>query len=49
MIHMILGIYQKEFDLGYSKGTCIPIFYCSTIHYSQAMETAKMPHSQQMD
>jgi hypothetical protein len=38
----LLGIYLKECDSGYSKGTCTPV-YCSTIHNSQIMETAKMP------
>jgi hypothetical protein len=32
----LLGIYQNECDIGYSRG--------STIHNSQVMETAKMPH-----
>jgi hypothetical protein len=39
----LLGIYPKECRTGYSRGTCTPM-YCSTIHNSQVMETAKMPH-----
>jgi hypothetical protein len=34
----LLGIYPKECNTGYSKGTC------SAIHNSQVMETTKMPH-----
>jgi hypothetical protein len=38
----LLGIYPKECDSGCYKSTCTPM--CNTIHNSQAMETAKMPH-----
>jgi hypothetical protein len=44
----LLGIYPKKCDSGFYKGTCTPIF-SSTIHNSQAMETAKMPHYRQVD
>jgi hypothetical protein len=48
----LLGIYPKECDTGYSRGTCTPMFiaalltivYCSTTNNSQIMETTKMPH-----
>jgi hypothetical protein len=39
----LLEIYPNECNSGYSRGTCTHV-YCSTIHNSQAMETAKMPH-----
>jgi hypothetical protein len=39
----LLGIYPKECDTGYSRGTCTPMFI-PAIHNSQVMETAKMPH-----
>jgi hypothetical protein len=39
----LLGIYPKECDSGYSRGTC------SAIHNSQVIETAKMPHYWWMD
>jgi hypothetical protein len=44
----LLGIYQKECDTGYFRGTCTHV-YCSTSHSNQVMETAKMPHYRQMD
>jgi hypothetical protein len=37
----LLGIYPKECNTGYSRGTHV---YCSTMHNSQVMETTKMPH-----
>jgi hypothetical protein len=37
----LLGIYPKERDTGYSRGTHV---YYSTTHNSQVTETAKMPH-----
>jgi hypothetical protein len=41
----LLGIYPKECNTGYSKGTYLHIHvYCSAIHNSQVIETAKMPH-----
>jgi hypothetical protein len=40
----LLGTYPKDCDTGYSRGTCNHV-YCSTIHNSQVMETAKMPHT----
>jgi hypothetical protein len=40
----LLRIYPKYCDTGYSRGTCTPMFIAGTIHNSQAMETAKMPH-----
>jgi hypothetical protein len=41
----LLGIYPKEYNTGYSKGTYLHTHvYCSTIHNSQVMERAKMPH-----
>jgi hypothetical protein len=39
----LLWIHLKDCDTGYSRGTCTPMF-CSTIHNSQVMETAQMPH-----
>jgi hypothetical protein len=36
----LLGIYPKECNTGFSRGTCTPMF----IHNSQVMETTKMPH-----
>jgi hypothetical protein len=39
----LLGKYSKECDSGYSRGTLHTHVYCSTIHNSQVMETAKMP------
>jgi hypothetical protein len=39
----LLGIYPKECNSGYSRGTCTPMFI-GYIHNSQVMETAKMPH-----
>jgi hypothetical protein len=40
----LLGIYPKECNTVYFKGTCTPMVYCSTFHNSQVMETSKMPH-----
>jgi hypothetical protein len=40
----LLGIYLKEYDSGYYKGTCTPKFIAALFTISQAMETAKMPH-----
>jgi hypothetical protein len=40
----LLGIYTKECKSGYTKVTCHTHVYCSAIHNSQVMETAKMPH-----
>jgi hypothetical protein len=39
----LLGIYPKECNTGYSRHLCTYV-YCGTIHNSQVMETAKMPH-----
>jgi hypothetical protein len=39
----LLGIYPKDCDTGYSRGPAHPV-YCGTIHNSQVIETAKMPH-----
>jgi hypothetical protein len=36
-----LGMYLKEFKLGYNRDTCIPMF----IHNSQIVETAQMPYN----
>jgi hypothetical protein len=38
-----LGMYPKECDTGYSKGTAHPCLL-HTIHNSHFMEIAKMPH-----
>jgi hypothetical protein len=47
----LLGIYPRECDLGYSRGTCTPVYCmgCSITHNSQVMETAKIPHYWWMD
>jgi hypothetical protein len=45
----LLGIYLKECDSGYYKGTCTTHVYCTIIHNNQGMETARMPHFQQVD
>jgi hypothetical protein len=39
----LLGIYPKECDTGYSRHLHTHV-YCSAIHNSQVMETAKMAH-----
>jgi hypothetical protein len=39
----LLGIYPKECNIGYSKGTYTPMFTALAIHNSQVMETTKMP------
>jgi hypothetical protein len=39
----LLGIYPKECNTGYSKGTCTPMFIAALFH-SQIMETTKTPH-----
>jgi hypothetical protein len=41
----LLGIYPKEYDSGYYKSTCTPMFTAALTHNSQAMETAKMLHT----
>jgi hypothetical protein len=43
---LLLGIYPKECNSGYFRHTHV---YCSTIHNSPVMETAKMSHYWQMD
>jgi hypothetical protein len=40
----LLGIYLKECDSGYSKGTCTSMFIAALVTISQALETAKVPH-----
>jgi hypothetical protein len=41
----LLGIYPKEYDTGWLLQKHLHTHaYCSTIHNSQVMETAKMPH-----
>jgi hypothetical protein len=40
----LLEIYPKECDSGYSQRHLHTHVYCSTIHDSQVMETAKTPH-----
>jgi hypothetical protein len=40
----LLGIYPKECDTGYSRGTCTPMFIAALFNNSQVMETAKIPH-----
>jgi hypothetical protein len=39
----LLGMYPKECDSVTPEAPAHP-FYCNTIHNSQVMETAKMPH-----
>jgi hypothetical protein len=39
----LLGIYPKDCDTGYSRGTCTSMFIAA-LYNSQVMETAKMPH-----
>jgi hypothetical protein len=39
-----LGIYPKECNTGYSRGTCTPMFTAALVTNSQVMETTKMPH-----
>jgi hypothetical protein len=36
----LLGIYPKECKSAYSRDTCTPVFYSSTVHNSQAMKSA---------
>jgi hypothetical protein len=40
----LLGIYLKEGNSGVLQRHLFTHVYCITIHNSQAMETAKMPH-----
>jgi hypothetical protein len=43
----LLRIYWKEFDSGYSRGTCTPLFIAALFIIAKllkVMETAKMPH-----
>jgi hypothetical protein len=41
----LLGLYPKECDTGYSRGTCTPMFIAVLFtSYGQVMETGKMPH-----
>jgi hypothetical protein len=40
----LLGIYPKKCNTVYSRGNLHTYVYCGTIHNSQVMETAKMPH-----
>jgi hypothetical protein len=44
-----LVIYSKEYEPGYNKATCTHNVYCSTIHNSQAVETAHMLYNWWMD
>jgi hypothetical protein len=44
----LLGIYTKEFNSGYFRGTCTTIFIAA-LFTRQIMETAKMPHYCHMD
>jgi hypothetical protein len=41
---ILLEIYPKECDTGYSRGTCTPMFIVALFTNNQVMETAKMPH-----
>jgi hypothetical protein len=43
----LLGIFPRNVTQVIIKNTCTHV-YCSTIHNSQLMERAKMPHYQQM-
>jgi hypothetical protein len=45
----LLGIYPKECNTGYSRGTCTPMFIATQIHNSQVMESTKMSHYLRMD
>jgi hypothetical protein len=40
----LLGIFQKECNTRYSKGTCTPMFIAVLFIISQVMETTKIPH-----
>jgi hypothetical protein len=40
----LLGIYPKEWDTGFYRGTCTPMFFAALFTISQVMEIAKMPH-----
>jgi hypothetical protein len=40
----LLGIYLKKCKLGYSKGTCTPIFITALFTIAKVMVTAKLPH-----
>jgi hypothetical protein len=44
-----LGIYPKECNTGYYRGTWTPMFIAALIHNGQVMETAKMPQYWWMD
>jgi hypothetical protein len=39
----LLGIYPKEWDSGYSRGTCTPMFIACYSQYPSSGK-AKMPH-----
>jgi hypothetical protein len=41
----LLGIYPKAFKSRYNRDTFTSMFFCSTIHNSQAMETIQMPYN----
>jgi hypothetical protein len=40
----LLGIYPKERDTGYSRGTCIPMFIAALFTIAKLWKQAKMPH-----
>jgi hypothetical protein len=44
-----LGIYPRECDSGYSKGTCTPVFIAALFTIAKLWKTAKMPHYRCMD
>jgi hypothetical protein len=39
----LLGIYSKEYNTGYSRGTCTPMFIAALFTIA-VMEATKMPH-----
>jgi hypothetical protein len=40
----LLGIYPKECNIGYSRGTCTPMFIATLFTIAKFMEATKMPH-----
>jgi hypothetical protein len=40
----LLGIYPKEYESGYHKGTCTPMFTAVLFTIAKLREQAKMPH-----
>jgi hypothetical protein len=39
----LLGIYPKEYNTGYSRGTCTPMFIAALFINSKVMEQSRCP------